>query len=124
MQYDIGRGDEDDEEWFKSLEKQNKKEAREKYGGGPEPKPGKKGRASAAAAAKKAKEGKASRGNDPYMLRAGSGGEAVRRQRVGQACDVPLFPTARPSAPPGRPARTSATSTSTPSPSGRWSPQT
>lgn len=124
--YDIGRGDEDDEEWFKSLEKQNKKEAREKYGGGPEPKPGKKGRESAAAAAKKAKEGKAGRGNDPYMLRAGSGGEAVRGCGA-CVCVCHARPPQRLPPTPAlsyRPAKTSATSTSTRSPSGRSSRRT
>ena len=76
--YDIGKGDADDEEWFDALAKKNKREDKLKYGGGsPEPKAGgKKGRESAAALAAKA-EAKATRRNDPYMLRAGSGGGAV-----------------------------------------------
>ena len=81
--YDIGKGDADDEEWFSDLARKNKKEQREKYGGGPEPK-GRKAREAAAAAAAAAKEAKAGRGNDPYMLRAGSGRAAVRKGRQRQ----------------------------------------
>jgi hypothetical protein len=60
--YDIGKGDADDDAWLEDLARKNKREARAKYGGDPEPreggKGGKKGRESAGAAAAKASKKK------------------------------------------------------------------
>jgi hypothetical protein len=67
QKYDIGKGDAEDDEWLESLARKNKREARAKYGGDPDPKDGgkgkgKKGRESAGAAAKKE-----DRKNDPCV---------------------------------------------------------